>query len=270
MRDVGAAQGKFTNGRMRSYKGVVLHVNDADSGDLFGWITGNNGMSCHWQVLKDGTIYQYIPTEFSSWCQAGGNDDYLSIETQGYPGQPLTTQQVAACGTILAYARSEHGVLLQVADKPGALGLGWHGMGAAAWGNHPNCPGDLRKAQRGAILTAAGAAPAKPTPAPAPATGATLRRAWPSYIPKSEYFGLITGPNASHGGYYVAEREDVRAIQQRFQALGRAPQAASWADGLFEQPTYDVVAKWQRDLYRPLTTRFGEVWSDDWVRLFTY
>ena len=43
---------------------------------------------------------------------------------------------------------------ISLADKPGQGGFGWHGMGGAAWGNHPGCPGDLRKAQRPLILTA--------------------------------------------------------------------------------------------------------------------
>lgn len=104
--------------------------------------------------------------------------------------------------------------------------------------------------------------------------GPWLRRPWPSYVPQSEYFGLITGPNESHGGYYAIERPDVKAIQQRLITLGFVPgitnPLSNWADGIYEQPTYTAVAAWQRKLYAPLTTRYGEVWSDDWSRLFTY
>ena len=105
---------------------------------------------------------------------------------------------------------------------------------------------------------------------PPPSSGGTLRRPWPSYMPADEYFGLITGPDESHGGYYANEQPDVKAIQQRLQALGYAPNVAGWADGLYEQPTADAVAAWQRALYAALTSRYGEVWSDDWQRLFTY
>lgn len=158
-RDVGAPS-NFSNGPMRSYTGIVLHVNDANSGDLFGWITGNGSMSCHFQVLKDGTIYQYIDTAYSSWCQADGNNDYLSIETQGFPAEPLTDQQVASCAAIVGFVNAEHGIPLQIADSLGDRGLGWHGMGGAGWGGHFGCPGDLRKTQRAQILTlASGQAP---------------------------------------------------------------------------------------------------------------
>ena len=105
------------------------------------------------------------------------------------------------------------------------------------------------------------------TPPPPPAPKPYLHRAWPSYMPWGHYFGLITGPNESHGGYYLNERADVKAIQQRLNALGFN---AGVADGLFEQPTKDGVSRWQRAKYVGTTTRYGEVWADDWAHLFTY
>lgn len=168
-RDVGAP-GNYSNGPMRSYTGVVLHVNDADSGDLFGWITGGSSdMSCHFQVLKDGTVYQYIDTAYSSWCQMNGNDDYLSIETSGFPAEPLTAAQVASCARIMAFVNAEHGIPLIATDLVGSKGLIAHGDGGAAWGGHTGCPGDLRKAQRFQILAQAhgattNTATAKPLP----------------------------------------------------------------------------------------------------------
>lgn len=141
---------------MNSYRGVVLHVNAANSGDLYWWITRpNSDMSCHFQVLKDGTIYQYIDTDLSSWCQGYGNNDWISIETSGFPNEPLTPQQVASCAIIMAFCHQKHGVPLQETNSTSGTGFGWHGMGGDAWGNHPACPGDLRKAQRKDILNRA-------------------------------------------------------------------------------------------------------------------
>jgi hypothetical protein len=157
-RDVGAPA-KYSNGLMHSHLGIVLHVNDSQgnqvtstNGDsLYNWITGGHGMSCHFQVSQMGVIEQYIDTRYSSWCQAGGNDDYLSIETEGHPDTALTDLQVQACAAILAFCHAEHGIPLQLADRPGDRGFGWHGMGAPGWG-HASCPGELRKAQRTQIL----------------------------------------------------------------------------------------------------------------------
>jgi hypothetical protein len=39
-----------------------------------------------------------------------------------------------------------------------------------------------------------------------------------------------------------------------------------WADGKYERPTADAVARFQRR-EMPGTTRFGEVWWDDWAKL---
>lgn len=157
-RDVGAPA-KYSNGLMRAHLGIVLHVNDSQgdqvtstNGDsLYSWITGDHGMSCHFQVSQMGIVEQYIDTRYSSWCQAAGNDTYLSIETEGHPTTPLTPAQVQACAAILAFVHAEHAIPLQLADQPGERGFGWHGMGAPGWG-HASCPGDLRKAQRAQIL----------------------------------------------------------------------------------------------------------------------
>lgn len=114
------------------------------------------------------------------------------------------------------------------------------------------------------VYAAAGSGPNPQPPA------AVLRRQWPSYMPTNQYFGDINGPNESHGGYYVNEQPDVRAIQKRMQELGFAPTDPNWADGIWEQPTTDAVAAWQRRDWAHTTSRYGEVWYDDWYHLFTY
>jgi hypothetical protein len=89
---------------------------------------------------------------------------------------------------------------------------------------------------------------------------------WP--LPPGNYFGLISGPDESHGGFFANERPPIKLIQQRLQAMGYAPKTPSWADGTFGPQTGDAVAKWQHAKWAKQTTRYGEVWSDDWQRLF--
>jgi hypothetical protein len=112
------------------------------------------------------------------------------------------------------------------------------------------------------------------TPAPSTPPTGRLHRVWPRYMKTGHYFGLITGPTEAHGGYYVYEKSDVQAIQQRLISLGFVPgvtnPASGWADGKFERQTAAAVEKWQRARYARYTTRYGEVWRDDWARLFTY
>jgi hypothetical protein len=119
-----------------------------------------------------------------------------------------------------------------------------------------------------------GAPVVKPPAPPAKPPAATLHRPWPGYMKPGNYFGLITGPAVSHGGYYANERPDVKAIQQRLITLGYVPGIhdpnSGWADGLYEQPTFDAVARWQHARYAASTSLYGQVWSDDWAHLFTY
>lgn len=148
-----------SDGPMRSQTGLVLHVNDADSYDLHDFIQASNDVSSHFQIGKDGVLFQYIDTTQQAWCQGTGNPDYLSVETEGLVSELMTAAQVATLARLVAWVHAVHGMPLALADVPGQRGLGWHGMGAAngqpGWG-HPDCPG-VRKDQRAQVLTAAGA-----------------------------------------------------------------------------------------------------------------
>lgn len=94
-----------------------------------------------------------------------------------------------------------------------------------------------------------------------------LRRAWPTYMGRYDYFGDINGPNESHGGYWASERPDIAAIQSRLNAIGFN---SGIPDGIFGPITIAAVTKWQAALYPQFTTLYGQVWQDDWQRLFTY
>lgn len=92
---------------------------------------------------------------------------------------------------------------------------------------------------------------------------------WP--LPAGHYFGLISGPAESHGGYTPDEKVWVREIQKQLIRKGYVPgvtdPASGWADGVFEQPTADAVARFQR-AEMPGTKYYGQVWSDDFAKLF--
>lgn len=151
-----------TDGPMAAHLGLVLHVNDADSYDLHDYFSRSDiEVSSHFQVTKDGTVFQYLDTMTSSWCQSDGNQDYLSVETQGFPSEPLTDPQVASLVSLYRWLHQVHGIPYQLANKPGERGFAWHGMGGQAWGGHFGCPGDLRRGQRILILgLASGQTPA--------------------------------------------------------------------------------------------------------------
>ena len=108
-----------------------------------------------------------------------------------------------------------------------------------------------------------------PAPPPQPA-GQAPALPQPFPLPRDHYYGDIAGPNRSHGGYHPSERPVVRIIQQRLIAKGYVPGITDvnspWADGIFEQPTTDAVARFQR-AEMPGTTYFGQVWWDDYAQL---
>lgn len=120
-----------------------------------------------------------------------------------------------------------------------------------------------------------GGAPA-PAPTPAPASGEKL---WQNYpVPAliargtEQYFGDIAGPAASHGGYFDSEKGLVKVLQQRLVACSFVPGHSDpddgWCDGIFEQPTTDAVTRFQQG-YMPGTEFYGQVWWDDWTKLFS-
>lgn len=256
------------NGPFNLFLGVVLHVNadrDGTTDDFYRAPppTNPDSVTPNFQVYKDGSIHQYLPFDWQPWCQRDGNNNYAAIETAGVPEEPLTDEQLKACARILAAYHQGMGLRLRRARTPGERGLGTHKMGGVAWGGHP-CPGKIRSRQRRDILALARGHVPTPTP-----TGPHLRRQWPAYMGEGDFFGLITGPDNEHGGIDAAEQADVKAIQLRLQVLGFAPNTAGWADGIYEQPTVDAVAAWQRARTAEQDPD-GRVRRDDWRKLFTY
>lgn len=162
------------SGAMTEDLGLVLHVttNDGDPYNFFD-NTGNQASSHFW-ISETGAVEQYVECGTKAWAQAAGNADYHSVETSGRPDEAMEPAEVEALAHLYAWGHKELGWKLQLADKPGEPGFGWHGMGGAEWGGHTGCPGDKRKAQRQEVLNRAAEllheqATAAPKPAPAPA-----------------------------------------------------------------------------------------------------
>jgi peptidoglycan hydrolase-like protein with peptidoglycan-binding domain len=155
-------------GGMGAHLGLVLHV-QAGNGGLSGWFNNPAAQaSSTWWVSKSGVLEQYVDANLCAWAQSSGNGSYNSVETEGYPNEPLTPQQEAQLARLYQWGAGTYRWPKQVSDSVGRPGFAWHGMGGAAWGGHPSCPGDLRKNRRQAILNTIGAPSAPPPPKPAP------------------------------------------------------------------------------------------------------
>lgn len=103
-------------------------------------------------------------------------------------------------------------------------------------------------------------------------TRGALNGAPPFPLPRDHYFGLITGPARSHGGYHAKDRPHIRLIQEALVRKGYVPGITDpnsrWVDEKFEKPTADAVARFQR-AEMPGTKFYGQVWWDDWAKLLS-
>jgi hypothetical protein len=152
-----------------SILGVVFHVTAGEGDPYNEFVNPANQVSSHFGILNgqggtvDGRLEQYVDTKYMSWAQMAGNSTYLSVETEGLPTDPLTPAQIATFGRLMAWINKVHGVPLVITDTVGQRGLITHGDGGVAWGDHIDCPGPIRAAQRQSILAAA-QSPVSPAP----------------------------------------------------------------------------------------------------------
>jgi hypothetical protein len=140
---------------MRTVYGLVLHIQQGTEAGTEAWFKDRAAKaSAHFLNPKQGKLRQLVDTRDMAWAEAGGNPHWISIENEGRVPDALTDSQLENCAHLYAWLhRSYTTVPVQATDSPNAPGLGWHGMGGAAWGNHPDCPGAAIKKQRSEILT---------------------------------------------------------------------------------------------------------------------
>lgn len=173
---------------------VILHVAESESPSIHGWFNNPAARSSsHFYVARDGSIEQYVDTDYIAWTSGEGNTDSIGVETQGRAAGPWTPEQCAALARIIAWAHATHGVPLRLmaSSKSSESGVGWHRLGVDGkwfpalpsmlagrtqrgggerWSSATgkSCPGDDRIPQIPGILDAAKAM-LSPTPKPTPA-----------------------------------------------------------------------------------------------------
>ncbi len=109
----------------------------------------------------DGTVYQWVDTDFEADANLGGNHRLISIETSdgGDETNPWSEAQLQAIADIIVWCCQEYAIPAElVADSaPGRRGIGYHRQGIDPWrvaggetwsrSNGKVCPGDVRIAQ---------------------------------------------------------------------------------------------------------------------------
>ena len=126
-------------------KFIVEHV--AQGEDLSGldsWFQNPHAIvSAHFGIGKDGTIHQYVDTDYMAYAEMAWNDRAISIEHLGVSGDHLTPEQQQAEITLWLWLEKTHHIRLVRTSNPNdpAGGIIGHGELGVAGGNHPNCPG---------------------------------------------------------------------------------------------------------------------------------
>jgi hypothetical protein len=175
-----------TPGGSGAMMGLVLHTEDGYEQGTISWF--NNpaaGASAFFAVGQDGAIHQFGPLgkDWMAWAQADGNPHWYSVEDADntHPSVPLTDAQITAVAQLLEVLSRFAGFPLEVTDSVDKKGLGVHSMGGVPWGDHLECPGPVRAAQRQVIVDRAKAirdgevkADPKPEPKPAPKPASDL------------------------------------------------------------------------------------------------
>jgi hypothetical protein len=135
---------------------IVLHIMVGTLAGTDSWFRNPAAqVSAHFGIGKSGTVYQWVDTNDTAWHAAAANDVSIGVEHEGMPGDSLTPAQLEADAKLAAWAHKAHGIPLVLMNETGGAGIAWHGLGGAAWGDHPDCPGSRIVGQRQAIIDAA-------------------------------------------------------------------------------------------------------------------
>jgi hypothetical protein len=147
----------FNAGQMVSpVQGLILHIQQGHESGTQTWFNDPKSQaSAHFGNPKIGRLDQFVDSADKAWAEAAGNRFWISVENEGFSGDSLTGSQVQNLAQLMAWLHVVEKVPLQLADSPTGSGLGYHSMGGAAWGDHPNCPGQPIIVQRTEILMAA-------------------------------------------------------------------------------------------------------------------
>lgn len=290
----------------RKGRGVIGHVAVSNSKDLRPGPLSTRPADWTFYLPKIGPGRQYIDLDLQCWSSATANSTCPAWESEGGMGtsaeinaEPWTHDQIVSGATVLRHLHETEGVPYQDMGNSlaGSRGLGvhrygidpWRVAGGESWSSVRGklCPGDAKVAQVRLIVDlAASGAPltwgtddvwTPPTPGPAPAPAPAPTHPWvpdlPAWdLPPGHYFGNKAGPAASHGGFYIGERDNIKAIQRAFIVLGcvagvdRNNWQSGWADGLWEAAT-DVACRVWFARYRPGQQFTDRIYSDDYAAL---
>lgn len=229
------------------------------------WSGIHNGL-----IAANGQFPKYADcSSFTTWClwQAlrhgadivngtGWKSGFTG--TQSQHGKAVSLAQASA-GDLVFYGHPIYHVAMIIGKQNGVPVVASHGEESGPYVVKYNQWGV--NSIRRYLTTEAVPKPAAPHPSANPMHGHSV----PGVIASGtgDYFGLISGPNQSHGGAFTAEQPYVKLIQE---FLNWKIKAGLVVDGKFGATTYKAVSAYQHQ-FLPKTTNFGQVWFDDWTSM---
>lgn len=232
----GPVPGTYPYG-MKAVDGLILHIMEGPTLEgCDAWFHNPaSEVSAHFGTDIDGTIYQWVDTVDAAWAEVDGNPYWLSVENAGYSGDALTAAQIETLAQLWAWVlRNFEGIPNAPTDNPNVRGLGWHGMGGVAWGDHPECPGQPVLDQRPQIIARAA-----------------------EILGGSGGFDMATLATLSSG----ATGQTVKSVQA---LLNGKAGAHLTVDGIFGPATAAAVEAWQAFFRLPVS---GAVDQETWAAL---
>ena len=147
----------YNSGFATKARGMVQHTEDGfTAGTVETFMNKAAQVSAFFGVGEDGAAQQFLPVGrgLVAWAEGEGNQAWRSCECEDKTktGQPMTAPQLAAFAQILEACSAYDGFPLVITDDVNGTGLITHGDGGVPWGDHPDCPGPVRKAQRPALI----------------------------------------------------------------------------------------------------------------------
>lgn len=130
---------------------VILHVDAGGADTLAGlWSRANAGASSNFYVTDEGTIEQYVDSDYKTYTSKDGSWRSIGVETEGKDdGSVWTKAQCEKIAELLAWCHKTHGVPLQImrSSRSDEKGVGYHRLGVD--GNFPATGIHAGRQQRG-------------------------------------------------------------------------------------------------------------------------
>lgn len=216
-------------GPMSAHLGLVMHTT-TNHFDPYGFFHDPvHQASSTWWVSDAGLLEEFVAPDLRAWAQGAGNSTYNSVEFSGNVDEPLTPAQIETAAHLYAWGHGEYRWPFQLSNAVGVSGFGWHGMGAKVGWGHPFCPGEIRKAQRPAILARAAELVTHHAPAPVPAPPVAVVHPAPDRL-----LGLTTP--LMHG-------LDVKNVQHALNVYGNSIDES----GVYDRTTADALQEFKND-----------------------